>query len=326
MELRRAAGANKRIFAFAAAGSIAGTLVFVFWVLRQRDAQAPIALLYVPVVAIGSAAAGGVYGWAAIVAFRIREAKGALPLLRWLLAASIFATTTMLAFGQVAAIAEYRQLRNADADPAMLQRAYHRALAAGDYLHLAAIAANPRTPEPILRAIAASDDPAMWARRLDPRTGLLDNGYESVITRLVNNRRLPPDLLPSLARSNDEEVLASIAGNPLATPTLLKEIFQRTTSPAVRYALTTNHQTPANILDALAEYPEFRGSLAGNRSLTVATATRLRNDTDENVRWLLCFNLSVPDAILYDLTRDPAGRVREAAGQQLAARQRERRR
>jgi hypothetical protein len=75
---------------------------------------------------------------------------------------------------------------------------------------------------------------------------------------------------------------------------------------AVLERLATDHRTPADVLDKLAQHPDpdLRSSLSDNKSTPAATVWALAKDADPNVRYQLAENPHLPIELLMTLRDD----------------------
>ncbi len=315
----------------AVAGGLAASLLYVGLVLDRTESTAAILLIWTPIVFVAAAPAAAAWGWSL---HRVRctpppwRRGGAGRSLPWLAAAVFLAGSAALFGWHALRIGAFYSYRSAGMRPAALERGYRGALAAGDYLQLAAIAANPNTPPGVLLALARSDDPLLHERRRG-WSNLFDRDALAVARRLLRNPSLPPEAIPALAASTSAYVLGDLAAHRLTPEPILRDIDRRSDSYLVHWGLAGNARTPPEILESIAAASDLASDwvvasgLAGNPGTPLPVLAELADHRNPNVRWRLAGNPAIDAGLMERLREDPDRSVRvrltqnEAVGYEL---------
>ncbi len=229
---------------------IAGVVVSAD-ILDDPSSTAAIALYYVPTLALiaslltllllGSGTAlirGGLF---------LKSRRGEL------LAAGLI----LLSLGVLAAriggqVVEYRRTIDPTASAESLRQQYREAQDTQDAWVLTALAKNPATPADLLASLAGDSGPAV--SRAPSLLGPFQWG-QSAQWNLAQRDDLPPEALRQLAQTDDELVVAGVAGNPRTPAEVLRRLGEHRSVVVLR-ALAYNVGTPPDVLDRLAKHSD----------------------------------------------------------------------
>jgi hypothetical protein len=298
----------------AALGGLAGSAVYVWLLMRQSSSTAGIGIFMLPIVFVRAAAVTAVLGLC------LRQVAQAIrrPAIGSLVRAAIALVLLIVAGTFCARIAiqfvRLQQLQSDATAPATLMAAVEPALARRDYLELAAIAGNERTPAAALMELAASPDPGLHRKR-EGLVQLLDGDALAVVRKALRNPNLPPEAISLIARSDDVYVLGDVAMNPATPVPLLRELAERYDSYLIRWGLAFNPSTPDDILESLASGENaddrtLQRQLAQNEAAPGSVLARLATHADPSVRRAVARNPATPVASLLQLVEDAVEEVR----------------
>lgn len=133
-----------------------------------------------------------------------------------------------------------------------------------DYFYCLDLASNPNTPSDILEQLSNFRyDSRIRAKVAEnPNTpietlyGLTRFSYDDILRGLAKNANTPSDLLSKLAKDRDDWVCAYVAGNPNTSKDDLVTLSTHT-SPDVRYAVIKNRNIPREVVETLADDPNY---------------------------------------------------------------------
>jgi len=296
-------------------GSIAGSLgigaAYLWAIFHSTSSTAAIGILFVPMAMALAAPVGALAG------AMLHEAAHRRARITGIISIAGLAACLILAAAFARHILQFRQMQS-ESDQSALAEAARTHLRERDYFLLAAIAANPRTPEASLLEIAVYPDPGLHEKR----TGWI-NSYDkdqlAVVRKVVRHPRAPVEALVRLSASKNEYVLGDIAQQQRTPVEILERLAGAPHGYLVDWGLALNPSTPAAILEALPYQKDktIAQFLARNTSTPTAILEDLAAHGDAMVRGSVAGNRAAPEVLLLRLSRDGEAWVARQAEWQL---------
>lgn len=294
-----------------AAGSLGIGAAYLWAIFHSSSSTAAIGILFVPMAMAMAAPVGALLGaMSHEAAYRRARITGIVSIAG--LAACLIPAAAVARH-----ILQFHHMQS-ESDGSALSEAARTQLRERDYFLLAAIAANPRTPEAALLEIAVYPDPGLHEKR----TGWI-NSYDkdqlAVVRKVIRHPRVPVEALVKLSASKNEYVLGDLAQQQRTPAEILQRLAGAPHGYLVDWGLALNPSTPAPILEALAYRKDktIAQLLARNTSTPIAILEELAVHGDAMVRGSVAANRSAPSPVLRRLSTDSEAWVARQAEWQL---------
>jgi hypothetical protein len=300
-------------------GAIAIAGLSLYGIFHSTSSTAAIGILFVPFGMIFGGVAGAILGFAAFQAVHLRQRMrqsaraGAVSVVS--LGLLIFCV--LYSAQQLRRIQSFYRYQRADNAEALASGAVEN-LSARDYFVLSAIAANTHTPADALLRIANNPDPELHRKRHE-WIDMFDRDQLAVMRKVVRNPHCPTEVLPILALSPDDYVLADVCGDKRASESILRQRCAPRDVYLVHWSLARNPSAPADLLAALPRTKDkyVAHGLAYNPSTPSAILRELAKHDDPLVRQGVAVNPSADKDLLTALSRDPVDYMSRQARERL---------
>lgn len=312
----------------ASTGAISLLLGAILWERASRAAvylgpAFPLTVLFYFVAMLVCLPILGAAWWHTVsgVAARLRGKATTFVWRSWL-ALTIVAASIVLGTG---AIRDFRLAQRAGQSEADedLARVFQQAIQRRSTTVLRVLAANPRTPAPILHSLAGLAWPELQTASAD-FGALLFGEVRPVLVLVAQHPAVSVETLSLLANTGDLPVQAAVAGNPRTSPGVL-ETLAVGGSARILAAVAHNPTAPLNLLLGLSRHESWvvRLQVAGHQRSSPALLEVLASDPEWRVRRAVAGNDAAPRELLEGLLKDPSEEVQRVASTELRGRNRD---
>jgi len=298
----------------ASIGFIGAAIVMLFSVFRSTSSTAAIGVFFIPVYAAPVTVLFYIFGYALpdLIKWLKRETSELPPLMKLravFAAVLLFSGITYVAYG-IALTNTVGQLRLLS-EPG-INDFLRGSIFKNNKYALGALAQNPNAQEAVLAKIAQQPDLVLHRKMWSIWPVMEGNGKGLAVMRLVAmHNNVSTETLARLAKSPDEYVRSTVAGNEKTPVAIIRQFFDKG-GYLMEWGVAANNNAPADILMELSrsENEYTRSAIARNSNTPVAVLAYLANDPVWNVRGNVALNHHASVETLENLSGDTNNDVR----------------